>query len=109
VIRRLLERLFGRRSSRSGAITPITTDAPSAPRPLGSPPPPPPPRLSPPPPPPPPRREAAAASSKEDADGSGVHLVLEDGTVRRAPGQGELGERIRYVATNLIGRKPREK
>jgi hypothetical protein len=106
VIRRLLERLFGCRSSRSGAITHITTDAPSAPRPLGSPPPPAPPRSSPPPPPP---REAAAASSKEDADDSGVHLVLEDGTVRRAPGQGELGERMRYVATNLIGRKPREK
>jgi hypothetical protein len=34
---------------------------------------------------------------------------MADGTVRRAPGKGELGEQIRYVATNLIGRKPREK
>jgi hypothetical protein len=34
---------------------------------------------------------------------------MADGTMRRAPAKGELGERIRYVATNLIGRKPREK
>jgi hypothetical protein len=34
---------------------------------------------------------------------------MADGTVRRAPGEGELGDQIRYVATNLIGRKPREK
>jgi hypothetical protein len=34
---------------------------------------------------------------------------MADGTTRRAPEQGELGERIRYVATNLIRRKPVEK
>jgi hypothetical protein len=40
---------------------------------------------------------------------SGVHLVMDDGTIRRAPDGGELGERIQYVATNLVGRKPRKK
>jgi hypothetical protein len=42
-------------------------------------------------------------------DDSGVHLVMDDGTIRRAPDQGELGERIQYVAANLVGRKPRKK
>jgi hypothetical protein len=42
-------------------------------------------------------------------DEAGVHLVMEDGTIRRAPDRGDLGERIQYVAANLVGRKPRKK
>jgi hypothetical protein len=42
-------------------------------------------------------------------DDSGVHLVMDDGTIRRAPDRGELGERIQYAASNLIGKKPRKK
>ena len=47
-----------------------------------------------------------AATAEDD---SGVHLVMEDGTIRRAPDRGKLGERIQYVADNLVGKKPRKK
>jgi hypothetical protein len=47
-----------------------------------------------------------AATAEDD---SRVHLVMDDGTIRRAPDRGELGERIQYIAANLVGRKPRKK
>ena len=112
MIRGLLRRLFRRTPEMSAptnhgapAVSHALTSAPPPPPPRSSPPPPPP-RSETPPPPPPPRRRETAATAESD---SGVHLVMEDGTVRRAPDRGELGERIQYVAANLVGSKPRKK
>jgi hypothetical protein len=94
MIRAFLRRLLGRRRARAGSNAPATVAPPIRPSaPLSSPPPPP----------PPPRDTAKPASQKVPE----VNLVMGDGTVRRAPDSGELGERIRYLADNLTGRKQR--